>query len=272
MDAFKETIERVAQALTEAEISHAELLVVSTTNHIVLTDGNSYIKIPEEDSQIASSVEFEAQVLKELGRHEVNLVQAKDGRPVLVTPKLGEPVDVHKVDPALLRDSIHEIAQAQVTDKMRKMLPEPKDWIAKHETLIRQRIAAVKDDILAEDVKELCEDLLDGVEVDDFTSLSFSHGDSGVQNSLVDAGGQIHWVDWENARLAPPQWDACSLLLTMLTRGIDFDCGFDLDDPILQACLRIKIAESASWAAHRLGSEEFDIRYDLACDLGLVHS
>lgn len=97
-----------------------------------------------------------------------------------------------------------------------------------------------------------------------------SHGDAGVQNAVQDVHGRIHWVDWENVRLAPDCWDLFSLYMIFYLRGIFFDHKQVQDDEVFQACASLKIAESASWAACKKRKQDVVLRVLLAQHLGLL--
>jgi aminoglycoside phosphotransferase (APT) family kinase protein len=82
------------------------------------------------------------------------------------------------------------------------------------------------------------------------------HGDSHPGNVLWTAGGPL-WSDWEDAHLAPLEWDLGCLVAAARMRGNDFGWaeaalaahGGPLDATLLEACVDARVAQGAAYLA-----------------------
>jgi aminoglycoside phosphotransferase (APT) family kinase protein len=82
------------------------------------------------------------------------------------------------------------------------------------------------------------------------------HGDSHPGNVLWTAGGPL-WGDWEDAHLAPLEWDLACLVAASRTRGDDFGWGEAAlaahggawDAGLLEACVYARVAQGAAYLA-----------------------
>ena len=90
------------------------------------------------------------------------------------------------------------------------------------------------------------------------------HGDSHPGNVLWTAGGPL-WSDWEDAHLAPLEWDLGCLVAAARVHGNDFGWaeaalaahGGPFDAALLDACVDARVAQGAAYlaATGRGGSE-----------------
>jgi hypothetical protein len=82
------------------------------------------------------------------------------------------------------------------------------------------------------------------------------HGDSHPGNVLWTAGGPL-WSDWEDAHLAPLEWDLGCLVAAARVRGNDFGWaeaalaahGGPFDTTQLEACVDARVAQGAAYLA-----------------------
>ncbi len=82
------------------------------------------------------------------------------------------------------------------------------------------------------------------------------HGDSHPGNVLWTAGGPL-WSDWEDAHLAPLEWDLACLIASGRVRGDDFGWGEaalaahggPFDAALLEACVDARVAQGAAYLA-----------------------
>jgi hypothetical protein len=82
------------------------------------------------------------------------------------------------------------------------------------------------------------------------------HGDSHPGNVLWTAGGAL-WSDWEDAHLAPLEWDLGCLVAAARMRGDDFGWaeaalaahGGPFDATLLEACVDARVAQGAAYLA-----------------------
>ena len=82
------------------------------------------------------------------------------------------------------------------------------------------------------------------------------HGDSHPGNVLWTAGGPL-WSDWEDAHLAPLEWDLGCLVAAARVHGNDFGwaeaalCahGGPFDAALLEACVDARVAQGAAYLA-----------------------
>jgi Phosphotransferase enzyme family len=82
------------------------------------------------------------------------------------------------------------------------------------------------------------------------------HGDSHPGNALWTAGGPL-WSDWEDAHLAPLEWDLGCLVAAARMRGNDFGWaqaalaahGGPFDSTLLEACVDARVAQGAAYLA-----------------------
>ncbi len=82
------------------------------------------------------------------------------------------------------------------------------------------------------------------------------HGDSHPGNVLWTAGGPL-WSDWEDAHLAPLEWDLACLVAGSRTRGDDFGWGEaalaahggPYDEALLDACVDARVAQGTAYLA-----------------------
>jgi aminoglycoside phosphotransferase (APT) family kinase protein len=82
------------------------------------------------------------------------------------------------------------------------------------------------------------------------------HGDSHPGNVLWTAGGPL-WGDWEDAHLAPLEWDLACLVAASRTRGDDFGWGEAAlaahggahDEALLDACVHARVAQGTAYLA-----------------------
>jgi len=82
------------------------------------------------------------------------------------------------------------------------------------------------------------------------------HGDSHPGNVLWTAGGPL-WSDWEDAHLAPLEWDLGCLVSAARVRGNDFGWaeaalaahGGPFDAALLDACVDARVAQGAAYLA-----------------------
>ncbi|MGZ6707948.1 MAG: phosphotransferase family protein [Solirubrobacteraceae bacterium] len=93
------------------------------------------------------------------------------------------------------------------------------------------------------------------------------HGDSHAGNVLWTAGGPL-WGDWEDAMLAPLEWDLACLVID---RDVDFGWsdaaleahGGAYDSALLEACVHARRAQAAAYMQHLLPFRP-DLRAPLA--------
>jgi hypothetical protein len=96
------------------------------------------------------------------------------------------------------------------------------------------------------------------------------HGDSHPGNVLWTAEGPL-WGDWEDAHLAPLEWDLACLVAPGRLRGDDFGWGEAAlaahggayDPRRLDACVHARAAQGAAYMAHLLPADA-DLRSALA--------
>jgi aminoglycoside phosphotransferase (APT) family kinase protein len=82
------------------------------------------------------------------------------------------------------------------------------------------------------------------------------HGDSHPGNVLWTTGGPL-WSDWEDAHLAPLEWDLGCLVAAARMRGNDFGWaeaallahGGPFDAALLEACVDARVAQGAAYLA-----------------------
>jgi phosphotransferase family enzyme len=82
------------------------------------------------------------------------------------------------------------------------------------------------------------------------------HGDSHPGNVLWTAGGPL-WSDWEDAHLAPLEWDLGCLVAAARVHGNDFGWaeaalgahGGPFDATLLEACVDARVAQGAAYLA-----------------------
>jgi Ser/Thr protein kinase RdoA (MazF antagonist) len=82
------------------------------------------------------------------------------------------------------------------------------------------------------------------------------HGDSHPGNVLWTAGGPL-WSDWEDAHLAPLEWDLACLVAAARMHGNDFGWaqaalgahGGPFDATLLEACVDARVAQGAAYLA-----------------------
>jgi aminoglycoside phosphotransferase (APT) family kinase protein len=82
------------------------------------------------------------------------------------------------------------------------------------------------------------------------------HGDSHPGNVLWTADGPL-WTDWEDAHLAPLEWDLACLVAAGRLRGDDFGWaeaallahGGAYDPTLLEACVYARVAQGAAYLA-----------------------
>jgi phosphotransferase family enzyme len=82
------------------------------------------------------------------------------------------------------------------------------------------------------------------------------HGDSHPGNVLWTAGGPL-WSDWEDAHLAPLEWDLGCLVAAARMHGNDFGWadaalaahGGPWDATLLEACVEARVAQGAAYLA-----------------------
>jgi hypothetical protein len=82
------------------------------------------------------------------------------------------------------------------------------------------------------------------------------HGDSHPGNVLWTAGGPL-WGDWEDAHLAPLEWDLGCLVAAARVHGNDFGWaeaalgahGGPFDATLLEACVDARVAQGAAYLA-----------------------
>lgn len=82
------------------------------------------------------------------------------------------------------------------------------------------------------------------------------HGDSHPGNVLWTAGGPL-WSDWEDAHLAPLEWDLGCLVAAARVHGNDFGWaeaalvahGGPFDAALLEACVDARVAQGAAYLA-----------------------
>jgi aminoglycoside phosphotransferase (APT) family kinase protein len=82
------------------------------------------------------------------------------------------------------------------------------------------------------------------------------HGDSHPGNVLWTAGGPL-WSDWEDAHLAPLEWDLACLVTAGRVHGNDFGWaeaslaahGAAFDATLLDACVDARVAQGAAYLA-----------------------
>jgi hypothetical protein len=82
------------------------------------------------------------------------------------------------------------------------------------------------------------------------------HGDSHPGNVLWTAGGPL-WSDWEDAHLAPLEWDLGCLVAAARMRGNDFGWaeaalaahGGPFDATLLEVCVDARVAQGAAYLA-----------------------
>jgi Phosphotransferase enzyme family len=82
------------------------------------------------------------------------------------------------------------------------------------------------------------------------------HGDSHPGNVLWTAGGPL-WSDWEDAHLAPLEWDLGCLVAAARVHGNDFGWaegalaahGGPFDTTLLEACVDARVAQGAAYLA-----------------------
>jgi aminoglycoside phosphotransferase (APT) family kinase protein len=82
------------------------------------------------------------------------------------------------------------------------------------------------------------------------------HGDSHPGNVLWTAGGPL-WSDWEDAHLAPLEWDLGCLVAAARVHGNDFGWaeaalgahGGPFDVALLEACVDARVAQGAAYLA-----------------------
>ena len=82
------------------------------------------------------------------------------------------------------------------------------------------------------------------------------HGDSHPGNVLWTSGGPL-WGDWEDAHLAPLEWDLACLGAASRVRGDDFgwaestvdahDAAYDAE--LLEVCVDVRVAQGAAYLA-----------------------
>jgi aminoglycoside phosphotransferase (APT) family kinase protein len=83
------------------------------------------------------------------------------------------------------------------------------------------------------------------------------HGDSHPGNVLWTAGGPL-WADWEDAHLAPLEWDLACLVASARLRGDDFGWaqaaleahGGPCDAALLEACVHARTVQGAAYVAY----------------------
>jgi aminoglycoside phosphotransferase (APT) family kinase protein len=82
------------------------------------------------------------------------------------------------------------------------------------------------------------------------------HGDSHPGNVVLTADGPL-WSDWEDAHLAPLEWDLCCLVAAARVHGNDFGWaeaalaahGGPCDASLLEACVDARVAQGAAYLA-----------------------
>jgi aminoglycoside phosphotransferase (APT) family kinase protein len=96
------------------------------------------------------------------------------------------------------------------------------------------------------------------------------HGDSHAGNVLWTAGGPL-WSDWEDAHLAPVEWDLACLVAPGRLRGDDFGWaeealaahGGAYDPELLDVCVYARAAQGAACLSHLLpGRPEVRVSLD----------
>jgi len=110
-------------------------------------------------------------------------------------------------------------------------------------------------DVLGEQAEAVAEQLEREQEALTELPLVAVHGDAGLGNAL-ETEGEVLWVDWEDAMLAPVLWDAACLAATSIVFGQRGDAHAALDglsvdpaDPLLARLIRLRVLQTVPWSA-----------------------
>lgn len=225
----------------------APFTVRSTSHHTVLSDGETWVKLARDSSDVAAA---------ELGREHAVLAALgvehsfDPGPPaVLTTPHLGERITEEEYLAGEFLPTLRSYHDKRVAG-----LPDGGDRVG----MIREKVTRrVPEPALA----GWCHGILDAADDADLTGDTLCHSDPHPGNWLRTPDGGLVLIDWESAALAAPELDAASVAYSMFTagradagRGLGLLDGLDLQ--VFSTCLAVKIASGISWVrgAHGLSA------------------
>ncbi|MGF7228731.1 MAG: phosphotransferase family protein [Candidatus Saccharibacteria bacterium] len=248
----EDILEMTSDALAIAGITTAaDLQIISTTAHAVLSDNQSTIvKVPFVDSPIAYRVtrEYESLNAFEIFRKfppdflpiadlQPRTAELADGRTALVTNYLGEIVSSQ----AITEDMATSWALA-VGDLHRFPLMPPyfnqhlMDRLLAlgkyHDSQQRKYGSLPEDNNMRRMAQPLSDNLMNGLGTSPAKILrtplpydpprrlgSITHGDLNMRNFVVDSAGKLSLIDWEACYLGPPEADIALMALDCHVTG-----------------------------------------------------
>lgn len=148
-------------------------------------------------------------------------------------------------------------------------------WLLGEAVQLARQLPVV--DVLGEQAEVVAKQLEREAEALTDLPLVAVHGDAGLGNAL-ETEGEVLWVDWEDAMLAPVLWDAACLAATSLVFGQDGDAraaleGLSVDpaDPLLARLIRVRVMQTVPWSALAVARGQKD-RNRLARRLAWLHT